>query len=225
MPSLRAALKVSARSYSQAGEDILVSHLFVELGLRRPSYLDIGAHHPTWLSNTFFFYRRRSRGVLVDPDPSVARRLKLRRPRDTFVNAAVAGEDGERTMYMFRGGTFALAHMNTLSPESADEFRREGWKPVGTMTVPVLSPTTLMERHCAGKAPDLVSLDIEGVDLEVLRAWDFGRFRPRALIVETLTFSDDGSRSIKRPEISAVMEEAGYVVYGDTHLNTVFVDP
>jgi FkbM family methyltransferase len=224
MPSLRAALKLSARSYAQAGEDMLVSHAFVELGIRRPTYLDIGAHHPTWLSNTFFFYRRRSHGVLVDADPAVMRKLKLRRPRDELVNAAVAGTDGERTMYMFRGATFNLAHMNTLSEEQAEEFRREGWTQVGTMTVPVLSPTTLIERHCQGRAPDLVSLDIEGVDLEVLRAWDFARFRPKAIIVETLSYSDDGSTGVKRPEIGAVMEAAGYSVYGDTHLNTVYVD-
>jgi hypothetical protein len=92
------------------------------------------------------------------------------------------------------------------------------------MTVEVLSPTTLIERHCQNRAPDLVSLDVEGVDLEVLRAWDFDRFRPKAIIVETLTYSDDGRTSVKRPEVTELMDAAGYTVYGDTHLNTVYLD-
>jgi FkbM family methyltransferase len=222
MPSVRAALKASARSYSQAGEDRLVDHAFIELGVRHPTYLDIGAHHPTWLNNTFFFYRRRSRGVLVEADPRAIRKLHLRRPRDRCLNVALAGEDGRRTMHMFRGGTLNLAHMNTLSEESAAEFERAGWRHVGDLTVPVMSPTTLLERHC-GRTPDLVSLDIEGVDIEVLKAWDFDRFRPRAMIVETLTYAEHGMTPMKRPEIGELMARVGYSVYGDTHLNTVFV--
>ncbi|MGB5027475.1 MAG: hypothetical protein WBO38_03165, partial [Chitinophagaceae bacterium] len=40
------------RSYSQSGEDIIVSYLFERMGIKKPTYLDIGANHPIALSNT-----------------------------------------------------------------------------------------------------------------------------------------------------------------------------
>jgi FkbM family methyltransferase len=222
VPSLRAGLKLSARSYSQAGEDMLVRLALSQLGVARPSYLDIGAHHPTWLSNTFYFYRRRSKGVLVEPDPTAIRKLKLRRSRDRVLNVAVAGEDGRRTLHMFKGGRFNLAKINTLSDDDAADLRRQGWTYVKAITVPVLSPTTLLERHCDG-TPDLVSIDVEGVDIEILRAWDFERFRPAVVVVETLTYVESGWGE-KRPEVNELMRAVGYREFADTHVNTVFVD-
>ena len=46
------------KSFSQCGEDLIVDYVFKARGVGRPSYLDIGAHHPYWLSNTALFYER-----------------------------------------------------------------------------------------------------------------------------------------------------------------------
>ncbi|MFM6249337.1 MAG: hypothetical protein ACKPEQ_09345, partial [Dolichospermum sp.] len=56
-------------SYSQCGEDLIINFIFNNLGIINPSYLDIGAHHPTYLSNTYSFYRKGCQGVCVEPDP------------------------------------------------------------------------------------------------------------------------------------------------------------
>ncbi len=56
-------------TYSQFGEDLIVRYLFDSLGIARPTYLDIGANHPKFSGNTFGFYKRGSRGVLVEPNP------------------------------------------------------------------------------------------------------------------------------------------------------------
>ncbi len=37
-------------SYAQCGEDLIVSGLFQTLGISQPTYLDLGAHHPTLVS-------------------------------------------------------------------------------------------------------------------------------------------------------------------------------
>jgi hypothetical protein len=39
-------------SYSQCGEDLIVKHVLGVLGISKVSYLDIGAHHPQYLSNS-----------------------------------------------------------------------------------------------------------------------------------------------------------------------------
>ena len=45
-------------TWSQCGEDLLISNALAALGKSdRCSYLDIGANHPFSLSNTYKFYR------------------------------------------------------------------------------------------------------------------------------------------------------------------------
>jgi hypothetical protein len=43
-------------SYSQSGEDLIVRVYFDILGITNPTYIDIGAHHPYFISNTALFY-------------------------------------------------------------------------------------------------------------------------------------------------------------------------
>jgi hypothetical protein len=73
--------------------------------------------------------------------------------------------------------------------------------------------------HLAGRAPDLLSIDTEGLDLAILRALDFARFRPRVVCAETSEV--DGSVD---QELIDLMRAKGYDVRGGTFVNTIFVD-
>jgi hypothetical protein len=50
-------------SYSQNGEDLIIRDLFFRLGIRQPTYLDIGANEPFFISNTYLLYSKGSTGV------------------------------------------------------------------------------------------------------------------------------------------------------------------
>src|SRR5919106_1421865 len=63
-------------SYAQAGEDLVVNFIFESLKARTISYLDIGAYDPVYLSNTYYFYRRGHRGVLVEPNVAMCEKLR-----------------------------------------------------------------------------------------------------------------------------------------------------
>src|SRR4051812_7168126 len=81
-------------SYSQCGEDLILEHILGEyLRIPQPSYLDLGAHHPTYLSNTYRFYRKGGSGVCVEPDPVLFAPLRAARPRDVCLNAGVGASD------------------------------------------------------------------------------------------------------------------------------------
>jgi hypothetical protein len=71
----------SQMGYSQFGEDLILSHLFYQLDIKKPTYLDIGANEPRYISNTYFFYLKGSRGVLIEPNPFLYKKLKSMRPR------------------------------------------------------------------------------------------------------------------------------------------------
>ena len=54
-------------SYSQQGEDMILKSLFQDH--QSGFYVDVGAHHPSRFSNTYFFYLRGWRGINIDAMP------------------------------------------------------------------------------------------------------------------------------------------------------------
>jgi FkbM family methyltransferase len=210
---------VQTRSFSQCGEDRIVAFILDTLSTPQPTYLDLGANDPRRLNNTFFFYLRGGRGVLVEPDPRLVRRLKARRRRDTIVQAGV----GTRTM---AADLFLLqpSSLNTFSRSVADAYQASGKHQLkGVQSTTILGINDLLRRYFAGGGPDFVSLDIEGMDLEILHAWDFRLSRPAVFCVETLTY-DTENRGLKRPEMTPLLESAGYWLYADTYINSIYVD-
>ena len=56
--------------YAQTGEDIVVAVIFDYIKHPKPTYLDVGAHDPVRLNNTFLFYLQGSRGVRWSRTPT-----------------------------------------------------------------------------------------------------------------------------------------------------------
>lgn len=206
-------------TYSQAGEDAIAHYFFFTQGITHPTYLDIGTNKPIYGNNTFLFYKRGNKGVCIEADPSLMPEILEHRKRDVCLNAAVTFD--ERT-----NGDFYVfdepAH-NTLSKEEA-EYRNKvsKFKLNKVINIPFVNINNLIKEHF-GTAPNFLSLDVEGVDLEILKAIDFNAHRPDLLCVETITFSLDNKEE-KITEIIDFMRTKDYVVYADTHINTLFVD-
>jgi FkbM family methyltransferase len=206
------------RSYSQCGEDLLVSFVLDTLDIRRPRYLDLGAHHPYYLSNTYLFYRRGAHGVNVEANPRLAARLRRARPRDVTLNVGVGPEAGVLEFHVL-----SVPTLSTFSGEEAKRYSEQfGHRIERTLEVPVYTFGQLVESHFDA-VPEFVSLDVEGLDLPILRSIDLARHRPLVFCVETLSYSESGQgRRIE--EIDELMKGRGYLRYADTHINTIYVD-
>ncbi|MEO7933702.1 MAG: FkbM family methyltransferase [Chthoniobacterales bacterium] len=202
-------------SYAQAGEDRVLRFLFDLLGVPHPTYLDIGAHHPTYLSNTYLFYKQGARGVCVEPDPTLHQRIQQKRPRDVCLNIGVAtGEDTSLEFYVFDNAT-----MNTFSPEIRDEQIANGRVNTQCLQIPVANVNDVIEHHLPGVL-HLVSLDTEGWDLIILQSFNFEKCRPTAFCIETL----ENTIERKIAPIIDFMISKNYRIFADTYLNTIFVD-
>lgn len=207
------------KSYAQCGEDMIVDFLLMWLGREKVSYLDIGAHHPTWLSNTYHFYRLGHRGVLVEPDEQLCKGLRSVRPQDKVLNMAV-GTSGNDTMKMY---VMTSKTLNTLDREQAEALQSAGRERIeAVMEVRRLGINEMLAEHFPDAPPVFVSLDVEGLDYAILQAWDFCRFRPSVFCVETLTYTQDNTER-KLTEILELMRSKRYRVYADTFVNTIFV--
>ena len=206
-------------SYSQVGEDRILSFLFRDKGvaLSEVTYLDLGARHPVFGSNTFLFYCAGARGVCVDADDTFIPLLRKTRPRDTILNVAVTYSEAESgTFYFIEGGG------STTDEGEADRRSDQGLPTKSAKSVPFVHINRLIDENFVS-CPLLLSIDIEGVDLPVLQALDFDAHPIPAICVETCAFSTTHVRP-KEPQIQEFLKAKGYSVYADTYVNSVLVN-
>ena len=206
-------------TYSQAGEDALVRFLFNEKKIHAPSYLDLGANAPDDLNNTFLFYQMGSTGVCVEADETLIERIKQLRPKDTILNIGV-GMDGrtEGDFYIFNHSA-----LNTFDKLEAEFRERQGnFKIVKVVKVKLKDINEILSENFVAY-PDFLSIDIEGLDLDTLKTLDFNKFPIPVICVETCNYSENHIRP-KDIRIIEFMNSKDYFVYGDTYINTVFVN-
>lgn len=206
------------KSFSQCGEDLIVKHIFDALGIISPTYIDIGAHHPYKHSNTALFYVSGSRGLNVEPDPDLFERFPDERPGDININAGIAAEAGELDFFVMKNRT-----LNTFSRNKALEYQNEQGQPiVAEKKIPVVTLASLCEKHCPGQFWDLMSIDVEGFEMDILQSHDWAGPSPKVIVCETISFSTSGHGQKDRQIIDFLCGQ-GYFVYADTHVNSIFV--
>lgn len=206
-------------SYSQSGEDMIVDFLMMWIGIDDIYYLDIGANHPVRLSNTYHFYKKGAKGILVEPDIDLCKKLKLKRPKDQVINLAL-GTNGEGIVDMY---VMTSRTLNTLDKHQAEELHRSTNEKIEQIrSVKLMGINEFIDAEFVEKKPNYVSLDIEGLDYDILESWDFDKLRPDVFCVETLTYTQNNTEE-KIDDIINLMLSNGYVKYADTYLNTIFV--
>ena len=212
-------------SFAQAGEDRILKFLFSSMGLKQITYLEIGTNNPIDINNTYLFYLGGSRGVCVEPNPVLISKIKNKRPQDICLNVGVTGSQEESIMdfYIFDEGDTEKG-LSTFSKEDADHVERTtSIKVAEVKRISVTNVNEILKKNFSDKSPTLISLDVEGLDLSILKGIDFDRFRPVAICVETVNFTVD-HKKVKNLEIISFMETKGYFVYADTGINSIFAD-
>ncbi len=211
-------------SYSQSGEDIIISDLFARLNITHPTYLDIGANEPMALSNTYRLYSKGSHGVCIEPNPVLYKKLVQTRKRDVCINAGIAfNESIEADYYVFPDEAHGL---NTFSKTDADFWEQTGIESLGKFQVKEIIKTKLINineiisKHF-DPYPNFVSLDVEGLDLQIAQTLDFNKYKPEVFCVETLMYTNN-KKEAKNQELINFFKDKGYFVYADTYINTVF---
>jgi FkbM family methyltransferase len=166
-------------SYSQQGEDMILHCLFQ--GHRAGFYVDVGAHHPSRFSNTYFFYLRGWRGINIDAMPGSMDAFRESRPEDINLECGVAEAPGRLTFYQFDEPA-----ANGFSRELSEARAAEGhFRLIGRTEVPARPLAEILSEHLPpGRSIDFLSVDAEGLDLEVLRSNDWSRYRPKVVVAE-----------------------------------------
>lgn len=185
---------------AQHGEDRLLAERF---GHKRDGhYVEVGALDGEYLSNTYYFEKALGwTGVLVEPNPEQADLCRKHRPASHVATfAAVApGHEGTVTLQVAEGneGYSTLSANRTYSRILSER---------NLVTTPLVVEATTLDailEEAAMPAIDIMTVDVEGHELEALRGLDLRRWQPTVLLVE----SASGAPSLR---ISWLLFRSGY---------------
>lgn len=158
-------------TYAQFGEDAVLLELFT--GVTHGCYVDVGAHHPYRYSNTYLLYKKGWHGVNIDANPHTTTLFNKARPADKNICAGV-GRAGTLTYYRFSDPA-----VNTFKKDEAEKWKGKSFlKFLGTTEIEIKSLSELIEGPT-----DLLTIDAEGMDLEVLQSYDW-TYYPKAVVIE-----------------------------------------
>lgn len=200
-------------SFSQFGEDLFLEVLFRHQ--QSGFYVDIGAHDPYRYSNTYCLFRKGWRGINVDMDKKLIARFAHERPNDINIVAAVSSQVEERRVRIFNDPA-----VNTMVDEKVRDYSRN-WKVLEEQTVSTTTLKELLDQHCpVGVLPHLFNVDVEGLDLDVLRGNDWDKYRPEVVLVEIDKLN---LNSAATHETVAYMQTQGYNLRSYIHISAFFV--
>ncbi|OXA89697.1 FkbM family methyltransferase [Flavobacterium hibernum] len=205
-------------SYSQSGEDLIVKYIFENLNIKNPTYIDIGAHHPYYISNTALFYQNGSIGINIEPDPTLFKAFIKERKKDVNVNIGIGNKNEELDFYIISSTT-----LNTFSKEEAYNYQKEGNYTIKSIEkIKVRTLSNVINEFSNGIFPQFLSIDAEGIDELIIKSIDFDKNFPIVICIETISFSNSGN-GLKNKELIKYIEQKGYLLYADTNINSIFV--
>ena len=146
------------------------------------STVELPMLHPKRFSNTFLFYKKGWHGINIDPMPGSMKIFKKIRPRDTNLEIAVSHKEQELTYYMFNEPA-----LNSFSKTIAIQHQNEHYNIKKVIKVPSLPLSEILANHLPKRQIiDVLNVDVEGLDLEVLKSNDWQNYRPKIILVEIL---------------------------------------
>lgn len=202
-------------SYSQEGEDRILNSIFG--GKPKGFYIDIGAHHPQRFSNTNLFYNMGWHGINIDASKEAIQLFKTYRKRDVNLCIGV-GLKSEKKEYIM----FDEPAVNTFVVASAkDKLQNTKFKVINKRMVKIEPLSKILNKYLKKKVQiDFLTIDVEGLDYQVLKSNDWNKYRPKYIVAEV--YGSHDFLSISENKITNYLKKVGYSPIAKTLNSVIF---
>lgn len=199
------------RSYSENGEDVVITDLLNKLGISRPYYVDLGVCHPVIRNNTYMLYEMGFRdGILIEPNLDMCELAKEYRDDNIIVPMGAGDGDGGSMKYYMHHIKSYRGHNTFLYEEALAQGFADNY-----IEVPVKNINDIMEDYC-DRVPDLLDIDTEGMDAKLLKSIDVDKFRIKVICAEE-EYSGNTSK------LRQILRGKGYTHYMSVGLNGIYI--
>ncbi len=209
--------------FSFSGVDVILERIFTHQ--HKGIYIDIGCQHPIKNSNTYLLYKKGWEGINVDLDNDNIDLFKVSRSNDDNFNKALSNEVKEVDLYFYH----KKSPINTIDKKTS-EFQKANVSSIKKIKTDTLNNIILNTKYkdCTF---DLLSIDVEGHELEVLKGFDITKFSPKVIVVEYLDLNISkleiknlNIKDILNTEIYKYLVSKNYVLVNCIYSDLVFVN-
>ncbi len=138
-------------------------------------FVEVGANDPRERSQTWHLEQSGWTGVLVEPQPDLAAKLRAQRKAKVFAVACSSTENAGRVLPLHVAGPLSSLDRSLMAPGSTPET---------VIDVPIRTLDSILEEAGSPAKFDFLSIDVEGHEIEVLRGFNIGVWRPRLILLE-----------------------------------------
>lgn len=207
--------------YSQLWEDRIIDFLILKdnNGIEKEYkwlYIDIWGNDPIRNSNSYFFYKKWWRWINIEPNKNLIKKFIKKRPEDINLQIAAWKENWNLTFY-----SFEVDQVSTCDTKAVKRYEDAWHKVIDTYTVPVLTLEKIFDTYAKDRKIDILSVDVEWLDMAVLESNNWEKYKPIYIIVETV--ENWKNWWIKQSNIfDPYMKSKWYWIVWETWANTIY---
>ncbi|KAI7842781.1 hypothetical protein COHA_003527 [Chlorella ohadii] len=196
---------------SQFGEDKwLMQRMYYNK--RNGFYLEFGAHDGASISNTKWLHDNAGwKGMLIEANPVLYTTLAANRPQDINIGVAIC-DKFQIVHFANRGNVGGIWEF--MNPEHMEKWFK-GFDESTLSPVACVPLMFLLDRFGV-KHIDFWSLDVEGAELAVLKAFDFSQVTVDVIVAET-----SGDDPAKDEAVCAILANNGFVAVEHSNKDTL----
>ena len=191
-------------SYAEYGEDLILHNVLKDIG-DKIFWIDAGASDPWEYSVTQYFYLRGGTGINIEPRIEAFKDIEAYRPRDINVNCGVGD----------KAGTLKFCLEATSASEEVIKRYEKNGKKLEFREVPIRTLNSILEEYKIDCDIHLLKIDVEGMELSVLKGLDLKKYRPWIMCIETCM----DSQTDMMGQIEKLLNRNGYIAVLEDSIN------
>ena len=181
-------------------------------------YIDVGCHQPILNNNTYRLYKRGWAGINIDLDFNTIDMFNFFRKKDLNIQAGVSDTIEEKKLYFFHN----RSAINTLS-ESTGSKAKEIRKIQTTTLNNIIENSKFKDAEI-----DYISIDVEGHEINVLKGFNFKKYKPKLVVLEFIDtsikeFYEQKFENVINSDIHKLMEKENYKLINWIHDDLIYV--
>ena len=146
-------------------------------------FVDIGAHHPILGNNTYFFEQMGWDGICFEPLPELAAKLSTQR-KCAVVEKALSDTSGVFSFFQIKGQSEVLSGLEDKFDQNAIARINKEIEEYNQDYDYIDVECSLFSDEVKTSEIDLLSIDVEGAELDILKTIDFNDYFIKVMIVE-----------------------------------------
>jgi len=201
---------------SQFGEEKFILNYFDKK--YKGKFVDIGCFHPTRHNNTYTMYKQGWCGINIDLNPLTIELFNFFRTKDININAAISDNEENKTLYFIN----ELNTQNTLEANHLSFLKKHHnikEEEISKQEIMTKRLDKILDNYNFNEI-DFMNIDVEGHELNVLKAIDFLKYNIKFICIEMIDHNDQSN--LINEKLSIILNENNYILERQLGFNYIF---